>query len=517
MNDLPASLQDLFDFEELDGAERAECLRRTAWVLQATDDQLYQLLQGLLAMGPLSADAAEEQLLEALLAKMVRRFATALPLGQADSETNVDAQIVALYRKLGQKSNVRHYLLIALVQELSYDYLRQFSELVSTDPPHLSTHAAAPFFLLFRTRDFDVTALFPVLFGGLAHVQVAAPILDLANYVTRSEMVTRHPASDLTETLSELLGNVTGRLGSLESLSAVDPASWDKARDRVNDGVALAVSLCDALGLIGDSAAVGKLFQALELGHRRVCTEAAAALARLGEKTGKKTLASLATEPVARLRVLSYAEELRFLDEIDEEFKSAVARAEAALACCLAESTHFGLAPSRIEAVHQQTQYWPGHDEPVECFLFRYTYEFPNGTFSNIGISGPLVHALTCSLEDLPPDDIYSAYAGWQAEHEEIFELEIDRLDDRQRSDVQFLEQKLGVEGFRDIEPVALGFFFGEIALVATARRQDTIGSAIADMQEIFWYPAVTGPRPIRPEDAYSIYKGRKLIQQFNP
>jgi hypothetical protein len=517
MNGSPASLQDLFNFAELDGVERAECLRRTAWVLQATDDQLCELLQGLLEAGPPSADAAEEQFLEALLAKMVQRFATAFPQGQADSETNVDAQIVALYRKLGQKSNVRHYLLLALVQELSYDHLRQFSELVSTDPPLLSTHAAAPFFPLFRTQDFDVTALFPILFEGLAHVQVATPILDLANYVTRSEMVTRHPASDLSETLIELLGNVTGRLGRLESLSTVDAASWDKARDQVNDGVALAVSLCDALGLMGDSAAVGKLFQALELGHRRVCTEAAAALVRLGEKAGKKTLASLVTEPVARLRVLSYAEELQFLDEIKDEFKSTVARAEAELACCLAESTHFGLAPSHVEAVHQQTQYWPGYDEPVECFLFRYTYEFPNGTFSNIGISGPLVHALTCSLEDLPPDDIYSAYAGWQAEHKEIFELEIKRLDDRQRSDVQFLEQKLGVEGFRDIESAALGFFFGEIALIATAHREDVVGSVIADMQEIFWYPAVKRPGPIRPEDAYSIYKGRKLLQQFNP
>ena len=331
MNGLPTSLQDLFDFAELDGAERAECLRRTAWVLEATDDQLYELLQGLLELGPLSVDAPEEQLLEALLAKMVRRFASALPLGHTDSKTNVDTQIVALYRKLGQKSNVRHYLLIALVQELSYEHLRQFSELVSTDPPHLSTQAAAPFFPLFRTRDFDVTALFPVLFDGLAHVQVATPILDLANYVTHSEMVTRHPASDLNEILIELLGNVTGRLGSLEGLSAADAASWDKARDQVNDGVALAVSLCDALGLIGDSAAVGKLLQALELGHRRVCTEAAAALVRLGEEIGKKTLASLATEPVARLRVLSYAEKLQFLDEIGEEFKSAEARAEAEL------------------------------------------------------------------------------------------------------------------------------------------------------------------------------------------
>ena len=53
------------------------------------------------------------------------------------------------------------------------------------------------------------------------------------------------------------------------------------------DGVGLAVALCDALAQIGNKEAIGKLYQAMDLSHRRLRTEAAAALAKLGEEAGE--------------------------------------------------------------------------------------------------------------------------------------------------------------------------------------------------------------------------------------
>ena len=74
-----------------------------------------------------------------------------------------------------------------------------------------------------------------------------------------------------------LLGELTQRLKKLEeSPEAVGDA---KRNTMAAESIALVISLCDALALIGDRSIVGKLFQTLELSHRRIRTEAAMALA----------------------------------------------------------------------------------------------------------------------------------------------------------------------------------------------------------------------------------------------
>ena len=70
---------------------------------------------------------------------------------------------------------------------------------------------------------------------------------------------------------------------------------------QADEGVSLAVSLCDALALIGDASSTARLREAHEIRHRRLRVEAAAALARLGDEEGEKSLIELAAEPVARL------------------------------------------------------------------------------------------------------------------------------------------------------------------------------------------------------------------------
>ena len=285
---------------------------------------------------------------------------------------------------------------------------------------------------------------------------------------------------------------------------------------QVEDSVDLAVALCDACALLGDAAAIGKLRQALPLRHRRLRTEAAAALARLGDEEGREALVSLAAEPICRLRVLAYAEELGLLDRVEPQHRTLAAQAESELALWLAQPGQMGIAPARLELIDQRTQFWPGFDEPVDCYLFRFVYPFPGNPYTNIGIAGPLTHAFPADLADLAPDDIYAAFAGWHGEHEEIFEVDVADLDAAGRVEVARLERRLRDSGYGAIEPVQLGFFLGERLLVAHATLDGRRGVAVADSQSILWYPSAGRSRPLGPHEACCIYKGRKLLRSFN-
>jgi hypothetical protein len=351
---------------------------------------------------------------------------------------------------------------------------------------------------------------------SMGNPQLAPVILDVANFVTREGLIEKHPAACRRDQLTALLGALVQRLGRIEERPEEVAADERQLAEIVTGSVALAVSLCDALALIGDHSVIGKLYQALELRHRRLRTEAAAALARLGEEKGRDVLLSMAAEPVARLRVLAYAAELGCEDQLDERFTTSAARAESELALWLAQPSQLGFPPSRLELVDAQTLYWPGYDEPVECFLLRFAYEVDSGEYTNIGIAGPVCHAFGADLADLPPDDIYAVFAGWQVEHEEIYELDAAQLSVAQRLEVVRLERRLHDDGFSAIQPIKLGMFFGERALVARANREGLSGVAVVSLDEIQWHTASGRPRPLGPHEAYCLYKGRKLLRTFN-
>jgi hypothetical protein len=329
-------------------------------------------------------------------------------------------------------------------------------------------------------------------------------------------MVDHHPGAGRQVQLAALLGELIGRLGALESAVPDNPKRLEEVSQQIAEGVSIAVSLCDALALIGDRSVVGKLYQASELGHRRLRTEAVAALARLGEEAGVEALVALAAEPVVRHRVLAYAEELGCLDQVDQQYQTGPARAEAELALWLAQPSQMAVPPNSCELIDQRTQYWPGYDEPVDCYLLRFVYLIGDAEFSNIGIAGPTTHAFAADLSDLPPDDIYAAFAGWQAEHDEIREDATENVSGRQHSDVTRLQRVLADQGYEAIEPQMLGRFFGASVLVVRARCGGMPGIAVADDQRTGWWPQGASRRPIGSEEAYCIYKGRKLLQAFN-
>ncbi|MCH5372423.1 MAG: HEAT repeat domain-containing protein, partial [Planctomycetes bacterium] len=474
------------------------------------------LLQGILDRPP-PGTSAEDRLLLLIFQQVMRRQRGLAPgVSPLFLDESLVVLIAAVYRHLEPASSARELLPSLLTGVRSPRALVELADLMVDDPPRDPTLVAAAFGPLFQHDDYDPRLLFPRLLGGLAHSSVAAVVLDLANFLTRRLRLGRHPAADHASTLASLLGQLVGRLGQLES---APPEGRDEIRRmsyQINEGVSLAVSLCDALALIGDRSITGKLYQATELSHRRLRTEAAAALVRLGEQSAREMLVQMAAEPVVRLRVLAYAEENGVLDEVDERFKTDVARAEADLALWLAQPSQVGIPPATCEWIESRSLYWPGYDDPVDCHLFRFSYQLGDAEYSNIGMAGPAAYAFGCDLSDLPPDDIFAAFAGWHAEHEEMYEFNVAELHAAEQAEVARLARRLHDEGFEQIQPRKLCMFFGDRVLVADAVRDGMRGVAVADYVQTSWMPRTASSRPPGIDEAYCIYKGRRLLRSFN-
>jgi hypothetical protein len=293
-------------------------------------------------------------------------------------------------------------------------------------------------------------------------------------------------------------------------------ATTEQLTKLVGESVALVVALCDALAWIGDSTAIKELRSAMELRHRRIQVEAAAALARLGEADGLDHLVELAAQPLVRTRVLHYLDELDEIERVPEEHRTALARAAGELSAWLAEPTRFGIPPTLIELVDERQMYWPGFDEPQDCFLFRYEFRVGEHMLAGVALAGPVVHALMVDLQDLPPIEIYAAYAGWYAEHPEIRERGIDEMSPVDLVRWQQASSALENAGYEDLVLVKIGRFFHQEHFVATARREGRPGVVVFDREEIYWQPTAATRRPLGPTEVYYIRKGRALLQAFN-
>ncbi|WP_164104015.1 HEAT repeat domain-containing protein [Candidatus Laterigemmans baculatus] len=426
------------------------------------------------------------------------------------------AAIRTLAQSLPERTPNRHLLLYLLAAARTAASLQMLAELLATSPPDDWMAVGQVLSPLMQHRDWEPSDFFPAAFDALSHPSAAAPILDLANFLTRTGRVSEHPGSSRGETLAALLGGVSGRLGQFEE----DPRSFGSTVEEVqkvlSEAVALAVSLCDAFGLIGWEGAIPKLNQAMELAHRRVQSEAAGALARLGNEEGRERLLALAAEPSTRLRVMAYAEELGFADAIAEEYTTDEARAEAEMALWLSQPQQMAVPPTAVEVIDRRTLYWPSYASPTDCFLVRFEYNLGERNYSNVGITGPMVHAVGADVADLPVDDIYAIYAGWQAEHEDIFTVPAERWNAAQKRLAKPLVEHLDRMGFEQLEPVLLGFILDEHALVARAVRDETACLVVTDGLEVIDHPTQGRQRPLGTEEIWNLFLGRKLLRTFN-
>lgn len=421
-----------------------------------------------------------------------------------------------LYGALGANCGCRHWLLAALACCADRASLALFAELAASDPPADAHAAALAFAPLLQQRHLEVAALFPTLLGGLVHLSTAAVVLDLANYLQRRGLVAEHPAAARAGVLIDLLGQTAARLEQVEEHPERFASDPQEIARIVNEGVTLVVVLCDALALIGDTAACGKLYQAMRLASRRVRVEAAAALAKLGDESGLDVLAHMAAEPVVRKRALAYLEELGHPERAAAEWRTPEAQAIADLAAWLAEPTQLGLAPSHLEVIDSCVQFWPGYHEPQQCFLIRFEYRRGKESWAGIGIAGPLVYALLVDLVDLPPAEIYGTYAGWHAEHEEIEEIPAEHLSERDLALWGQIARHLSGQGYETPELVLLGRFFGEEHFVAQAHKEGCPGVVVYEHGTVHWFATAPTRRPPGPCEVYWRFKGRKLLAALN-
>ncbi|MFK7766889.1 MAG: hypothetical protein AB8B55_06675 [Mariniblastus sp.] len=423
----------------------------------------------------------------------------------------------SLYRYTPATSDLRNHLLRWIAVEGSEESLTVWTDLICDDPPEHRLGIVLAFGPLmqpgFAPQDWMLSQL---INNATGHSQIAPAIFDLFNYYYRNDKVETHPAEERVDELTELLGQLVGQLGKIEEGDFPKQFGASQINQLVSDSVALIVALCDTFAQLEHEPAIGKLHQALGLRHRRVQTESAAALARLDDELGRQTLIELAQQPVARLRVLAYAEELGFKNDISLELQGEIALAESHLAIWLSEPAQMGLAPSNIEFLESREMYWPSYEHPVHCYLFKYSYGSGDQSHTNIGICGPMTHAFAADLQHLSPEDIYAAFAGWQTVHNEIYQISLSRAEQIFPNDWRRLMSNLNAEEFSELEPRTAASFFGEIILVADATKDGQTGTAIVESEKTNWFSHGNASAPIDSQMAYAIWRGRQLLTSFN-
>jgi len=483
----------------------------TQWVLEADDIEINGLLRFFESVPPEISPAKRK-----LLDRVLNLLAIRLREQEILDEDAID-RIATAYTRWGDTHNLGHLLLALYTSQASPNAIERFTELIVNQPPQNSAAASMAFVPLLRKEHLPTASLFPRILDGLGHLTIASLILDLANHVTRQGMVDVHPASDRVAALGELFSGLIARLSKVEESPPTDPKDFAAAQSQVREATSIALATCDALGQIGDASVVSKLKSALELRHRKIRLEAAAALARLDNEEGKEALVELVAEPVCRPRILSIAEDLGIFGKIPEQYRSENARVVGELSAWLAMETQFGLPPHELEVVDHRTLRWPGFEEPVDCHLVRYRYEMSGGTFESVGIVGPVIQSFAVDLTALAVPDIYAAFAGWQAEHPEVFELEPEKWEPNQTELAQSLKTRVESEGFTSVQPAMLAFFFGDIRLVAVAKDPaGQVGTVMADLRQTTFYLAGEKRHPIGPREAYFIHAGREFLRAFN-
>ena len=95
------------------------------------------------------------------------------------------------------------------------------------------------------------------------------------------------------------------------------------------------------------------------------------------------------------------------------------------------------------------------------------------------------------------------------------FFLPADDLDSQAQMQAARYQQRLEEAEYEDVKPMTFGFFFEHRALAATARKDNQYGVVVVDEAGMLWLPQTSLFRLLTADDAYHIYKGRKLFESF--
>lgn len=390
--------------------------------------------------------------------------------------------------------------------------LRLAVDLLLQKPPREWIDSSMALSPLMQFHHWEIGDVFPALLRS-ENPSVLAPALDVANHAMRTRKLSEHPGKANYDSLLKLLGGITNQLSMMED----DPSKFGRSVASIQrilfDSVSLCVSLCDAMGLIGNEDAKGKLNQALKLGHRRIQTEASFALAKLGDSRAVDTLVALAADPACRLRAIAYAAELGAEERIDQKWTSSLAKAEAELVNWLSQHEQMGLAPHRVELIEQRTLYWPGYESPQECFLFRFEYEMGTFRYSNLGIAGPMVHAFAEDMANTSVDNALAIFAAWDVDHPDAYEVPISQLDANQRALVKQWEDELFEKGYQIVQTEFLGMFFEHRAILVRCHSDQKDQMIVYDGDKVIASTVVGKSSP----QVYLQWKGRIVMEALNP
>jgi len=384
-------------------------------------------------------------------------------------------------------------------------------DLLLTKPPGDWADVSLSLAPLMQSKTWQVEDVFPKLLQSTSPA-VLSPALDVANYVVRSRSLAEHPASGDLSTLIRMMGGLVNQLGMLEENPVQFGSSVAAIQKILFDSVSLCVSLCDTFGLIGNQDAVGKLTQASKLSHRRIRTEAAFALAKLGDKKGQEQLIELAADFSSRQRAVAYAEELGIEERIDERWTTAAALAESRLANWLAQNEQMGISPSRMELLDQRTLSWPGFEQPQECFLFRFEYDMQDSIFSNVGFSGPMCHSFSQDLADISLDDTYAIFVGWDIDHPDAFEVAPNSLDARIQERMNRLLETLP-EQVELVETLLCVIFFEHFGILARVLINDELRIALVAEDDRVTCEPFTTKNQADPMLTYWLWRGRTFFE----
>ncbi len=495
-----------------------EFQQRRQLIESLAEPEIDSLLQEIPAAG--APEGAEKDFFDAvqvLVLELIAKESGGKSAGGTQWSDSRFESVGQIYKISPADANLRNHLLFWLFSAGEKGQ-RMWADLITSQPPEHRLGLSVAFSLLIQPAysppDWLVDALMQ---KGTAHLQLAPSIFDTFNYWYREGQLPTHPAAERVQPMLSLLAQLVGQLGKIEEGNMPADATPVSINLMITDSVSLVVSLCHMFGLMEDQQAVPKLHQALALKHRRIQTEAAAALAKLGDETGKDALLQLAEQPVARLRVLNYAEELGILNEVSLEWQGEIATAESHLAIWLADPANVGFAPADIQLLDSREMVWPSYDDPVNCYLFEYKYGLTENAPGNVGICGPLVHAMPADLRGIEVDDMYAAFAGWQTVHQEIFQTTLDQAKQAAAGPIGDLEQRLPTDWDAEKQSIFAGSFFGEWMLVVSGENADQQqGTLILDASDEIWIPAGNENAPVDAEAAWCIVKGRKLLQHFN-
>ena len=438
-----------------------------------------------------------------------------IPLKSAFSSVCRDI-VVKLYDLCPANDMLRNQLLGILAQMGSFD---EWADLICSNPPETAEGIEAAFIPLVKdgSKGIDEHLLMRLVTEATNNKTVAASIYELANHEFRIGNISQHPLANRTEQMTGLVGAVIGKLAMIEEGNLPAGTEPEQISRIVQESVSLIIALIDSLALLNVEQAAGKMVQAIQLKHRRIQVEAAAALAKMGDDAGKRKLLEMAEHPVVRPRVIAYAKELGFEKDISLEHRGPIATAETALALWLSQGEQMGLAPTAMKLVDQRELYWPSYEDPISCFLFQFEYGSGDNAYRNVGISGPVTHAFTADINDLPVTDHYSAFAGWQTISDEIFIVPAERAEKLMSVETDRLKRKMAEQPIDECEIQVVISFFSENALVATGKRDEMAGTLIVEDDLASWIEQGNSDAPIDWQLALEIWKGRKLLTNFNP